>query len=116
MSTMSDRLEAGFLIRESDYDEDGEPLLKITTVKANPYKTLWNLCTHNRELLEQENNASCFYCFQVYSPETITTWTDEQQTAICPECSIDSVLPGEFSQILLSKMHAEWFSIEESEG
>jgi hypothetical protein len=37
-------------------------------------------------------NAGCFYCLKRYPVSQITEYTDGGRTAICPHCSIDSVV------------------------
>ena len=70
-------------------------------------------CSYHRDELAKTQTCGCFYCKQVYNPDEIREWIDGQQTALCPKCGIDSVLPetadlkltGEF----LQKMHDHWF-------
>jgi hypothetical protein len=50
---------------------------------------------------------------KIFSPTEITDWCDNEETAICPHCGIDSVI-GESSGIPITKlflkgMHKEWF-------
>lgn len=52
----------------------------------------------NRALLERSNRCGCFHCLAIYSPSEIVEWTDETdaapgQTAICPRCGVDAVVP-----------------------
>jgi hypothetical protein len=46
-----------------------------------------------RPILDKVEFCGCYCCVQVYSPELIAEWEDEEQTAICPKCGIDSVIP-----------------------
>jgi hypothetical protein len=59
--------------------------------------------------------CGCFYCLAIYSPAGITQWVDEDQTAMCARCGIDSVLPqasGYPATVeFLQRMHDYWFSI-----
>lgn len=74
-------------------------------------------CTNNRQYLDHTEKCGCFYCLKIFSPSDITFWLDEfgGQTAICPYCSIDSVLPDmksvAISNEFLTAMHEYWFSI-----
>jgi hypothetical protein len=77
----------------------------------------------NRELLGKSDHAGCFYCQSVFDPKLISDWTDRRQletgdteggeTALCPKCGIDSVLPSSapiiLSKDLLAEMNAYWF-------
>lgn len=46
-----------------------------------------------RKELEAQRLCGCYYCLKIYSPLEITEWCDGQQTAICPYCGIDAVIP-----------------------
>lgn len=68
----------------------------------------------HRSEIESSELCGCFYCGQTFAPVEITDWTDEDQTALCPRCGIDSVIgsasgypiEGKF----LARMHEHWFS------
>ncbi|ORA29014.1 hypothetical protein BST18_08445 [Mycobacteroides abscessus subsp. bolletii] len=54
-----------------------------------------------------------FYCLAIYSPSTITEWTDYDDSALCIKCGIDSVLAensGDPITAFLTRMHARWFA------
>jgi hypothetical protein len=62
--------------------------------------------------------CGCFYCTAQYPPEKIVDWIDEDlagqgQTALCPECGIDSVIGDksgfDVSLEFLIEMRAYWF-------
>lgn len=74
--------------------------------------------SENRDQLGKSELCGCFHCLRVYKPELITDWTidnEQEITAICPYCGIDSVLPSTAGYPLtpdfLSKMHNYWFDI-----
>ena len=47
----------------------------------------------HRERLLVSEVAVCFYCFSEFPPSSIAEWCDDQnQTAICPHCSVDAVV------------------------
>lgn len=73
--------------------------------------------------METGSLAGCFYCEEIYSGFIVQEWTheidEENVTAICPKCGIDSVLSltdldeykitkFNFSE-LLTKMNKYWF-------
>lgn len=67
---------------------------------------------HKQELVES-NVIGCFYCCRFVKYEDIEEWIDNQSTAICPLCSIDSLI-GDASGItidhdFLLEMNQEWF-------
>ena len=51
--------------------------------------------SNHREEVLASKVAGCFYCQSTFSPTEIKEWLtecDEGQTALCPVCSIDSVI------------------------
>ena len=71
-------------------------------------ESIWQFCTHHRELLAQSERAGCFHCLAMFPPTEIREWIDEPDTtagpsgapapggvtALCPRCGIDAVLPS----------------------
>lgn len=49
---------------------------------------------NNRKKLEQCTFARCGYCLELLLVSEIVQWTDNEQTAICPVCHVDAVLPN----------------------
>ena len=78
----------------------------------------------HRSLILESKVCGCFYCLAIFKPCEIEEWTDfknskgqkteEGQTALCPKCSIDSVIGSEsgypITTEFLNKMHKHWFS------
>ncbi|MBT9156796.1 MAG: hypothetical protein DDT37_01786 [Firmicutes bacterium] len=59
-------------------------------------------CSHHREHILSSERCGCFHCLRWFSPANIEEWIDEPgiddgervgQTALCPHCGIDAVLP-----------------------
>ena len=48
----------------------------------------------NRAAIEEAESASCFYCFASFRNIKYIEWTDKGETALCPDCGVDSMLPG----------------------
>lgn len=64
------------------------------------------------EAVEQSQVCGCFHCLAVFAPEEITGWCDGEQTARCPRCGLDSVLPGGTEGVeaeTLQAMEGFWF-------
>ena len=76
---------------------------------------LHELCMNNKKMFENTEKCGCFYCIKVFNPELIQEWIDNDQTAICPNCNIDSVLPQieqlVITEKLLEDMHNYWFKV-----
>ena len=76
-------------------------------------------CSGHRDEILASDTCGCFYCAAIFPPSRITDWCDEDdqhvgQTALCPECGIDSVI-GDRSGFpittgFLSEMKYYWFS------
>jgi hypothetical protein len=67
---------------------------------------------HNRTDLLEARICGCFYCLKQFEADRITRWTDDDDTALCPFCTIDSVLGFQTQTAdakLLSRMHEYWF-------
>ena len=73
-------------------------------------------CIRNEAQLLESKRCGCFYCLSIFSPSEIFEWIDEAngtRTALCPKCSIDSVLGDKsgynISNSFLQRMHQYWF-------
>lgn len=80
----------------------------------------------HRKAIEASAQCVCGYCHECFPPAAIRQWTDwlpslpiaerseeNGQTAICPHCSVDAVLPGsvglDLSPEFLARFHRHWF-------
>jgi hypothetical protein len=68
----------------------------------------------HRKDIEQSSLCGCFYCTQTFPPSAIEEWVDDDQTALCPRCGIDSVLGNArlafaADKDILRQMHRFWF-------
>lgn len=67
-------------------------------------------CTSNRPLLERATSAGCFCCGAAFAPSEIREWVPSASgragadTAKCPKCGMDSVLPSTAPVALTPKM------------
>ncbi|HLK28653.1 MAG TPA: hypothetical protein VKT28_08730 [Puia sp.] len=50
----------------------------------------------NKDEILESQVCGCFYCLKNFAPQQITEWVEEgdnrHETALCPFCSIDSVI------------------------
>jgi len=68
-------------------------------------------CSMHRPALLAATECGCFYCLEIFQPAEIAEWTDNDLTALCPRCGIDSVIavrPG-IDRAFLELMHRRWF-------
>lgn len=72
------------------------------------------LCNSNQEKLKNAQVCGCFYCLRIFDPKEIIWEDEEDHTAMCPYCGIDSVLPESatlpINKAFLKKMHEFWFT------
>jgi len=60
----------------------------------------------NRKQLENQT-CSCYYCLRDFPASQITQWTDNEETAVCPFCHVDAVIP--VNQLLARQLNAKYF-------
>lgn len=57
--------------------------------------------------------CACFYCMSSFHGKDIRNVTierDGRETAICPLCGVDSVLPASIDSVTLALMHKVYFT------
>ena len=71
--------------------------------------------TNHRAELERSDLCGCFYCSATFSTSDVEEWLeDEDGTALCPKCSVDSVIGAGSGYpvgepAFLNAMHNHWF-------
>ncbi len=78
-----------------------------------PFRTAHVLGIRHRRQLAHAGRCGCFYCLAFFNAAEITDWTDDDETALCPRCGIDSVLPAteEITPEFLKQMQEYWFAV-----
>ncbi|HXT87590.1 MAG TPA: cytoplasmic protein [Verrucomicrobiae bacterium] len=70
--------------------------------------------SRHRGELESSVLCGCFYCLSIFPSSEIVEWVDDDQTAICPKCPVDSVIGSAsgfpITREFLRRMHDYWFS------
>jgi len=70
-------------------------------------------CIRHRAEIEKSSICGCFYCLRMFKPEEISIWIDDDQTALCPFCPVDSVIGSAsgfpITREFLQRMHDHWF-------
>jgi NTP pyrophosphatase (non-canonical NTP hydrolase) len=77
---------------------------------------LHKLSSHHRDQVLGVGELTCFYCCKNFPPKKIKEWCDSEQTAICPLCGIDAVLPFNLGTEALKEMHEHWFRVVSGKG
>ena len=82
-------------------------------------KELHIYCRNNIELIEKSKKCYCFYCKSIVGAKEVldatTPFTKRIQTAFCPRCDIDSLIPDaideKITKEIIDDMHEYWFEI-----
>ena len=86
--------------------------------KSDFYRGIHSFCFENKELLCNSEINVCFYCMQKVNFDDIEEWVKERsgkESAICPHCGIDSVVPNkiegvyELNDDLIRKLNELYF-------
>ena len=89
---------------------------RVAAMPADVRKAHEHSMGHRDEIMRSKI-CGCFYCFATFPPNAIAEWVDEikgvGQTALCPWCSIDSVMGDRsgypITAAFLKSMNAFWF-------
>ncbi len=102
-----------YLTVNPDYrwKKDGFPVL--TKDEKCQYFHTFSLA--NRKDIEDSLRCGCFFCLNIFDKTQITEWLHDKngETAICPHCGVDAVLPDskvKLSKPVLEEMYHVWFS------
>lgn len=81
--------------------------------KESQLQRLHTYATHNRELIETSDKCYCFYCKSIIDSSEIKDYIDNGQTALCPKCGIDSIIPDgieeDVNEEIVDEMNQYWF-------
>lgn len=66
----------------------------------------------NAEAIKKAGRCSCYFCMRTFNASEVEDWIVEicGETAICPHCTVDALLPGEIDQTLLAAGCERWFT------
>lgn len=82
-------------------------------VKAGIYQAA-KLAMRNKSEIEFADKCGCYSCMQIFDAKKINKWTDGGETALCPLCSVDSVIANgigfDLTETNLRKANQYWFS------
>jgi hypothetical protein len=66
------------------------------------------LSNRNRAQVEASSVCGCYFCLRVYPSSDVVEYIGD--TAQCPCCSIDAVLPDVDDEKILEEAHVVWFT------
>lgn len=68
----------------------------------------------NKHRIVGSTKCGCYSCLEVFPKGDIKEWTDKDETALCPHCGVDAVIPDETGVELtaanLKIAHDFWFA------
>jgi hypothetical protein len=64
----------------------------------------------NKTNIALAQQCGCYSCLKVYPSNEIKEWTDHSETALCPYCHVDAVLPGVIDTKELQQIKDYWLS------
>ncbi len=69
--------------------------------------------SRHRSELSNSKVCGCFYCTDIFDCKNIQEWVDDDDTALCPTCGIDSVIGSAsgypINEEFLQAMKQFWF-------
>ena len=78
----------------------------MNIITAHQYSSL------HRNTILRSKQCGCFYCLKIFFSKEIVEWCDNEQTALCPYCGVDSLIGDvdiNFDKDFLKQMHKLWF-------
>ena len=67
----------------------------------------------NKEAVMASQTCGCYGCLNIIQVKDIEFWTDDDETALCPKCTLDTLLAESLNIPLdkdtLSKIRNQWF-------
>lgn len=80
--------------------------------KKSQMERLHAYASHNKEMIASSDRCYCFHCKSVFESGEVERYLAEE-TALCPKCGIDSVIPDsideKIDEVIISEMHDYWF-------
>jgi NAD-dependent SIR2 family protein deacetylase len=78
-------------------------------------------CSNHLHLWCKSGLGRCFHCLKTVNRDEIEEWIDGVETAVCPHCGIDALIPAAAESVDISDdfffqvMHA-WFFGQDEQG
>jgi len=83
----------------------------LTNVVEFDYITAHKYTLNNKQYIEKSKLCGCCYCLSKFTSEEIIEYIGDNTTAVCPNCSIDSIVCDKILPIsdkLLEDMYKRW--------
>lgn len=99
-----------------NYFQNKQQLIRLQATLHQVVKA-WKHTTNNKVEIEASKICGCFYCLAIFKPAKIIEWINRNLTAICPKCTVDTVIGSAsdlpISEDFLRQARAYWFKIKE---
>ncbi len=84
-------------------------------MQEDKLKALYRHCSLNASEIKPGKECGCFFCLRIFPADEIVEFVDDDQTALCPYCDIDSVIVDgpdvEISKEILAELNKRYFGI-----
>ena len=81
--------------------------------KENLLKKLHAYSYNNKEKIMHSSKCYCFYCKKEMEAKEINKYIDNDSTALCPYCEIDSIIPDSIDEnidsLIIDELNKYWF-------
>lgn len=81
--------------------------------KSSQFERLHAFSTNNKYLIAKSDYCYCYHCKGKFESSEIVKYIDNNNTAICPHCNVDAVLPDcidiNIDNNILDEMNKYWF-------
>jgi len=67
---------------------------------------------NNNFTIRYSNMCGCYHCLEKFKSDLVSDWVDEGDTALCPHCGIDSVIPDAVTEVtkkILRELNEKYF-------
>jgi len=65
--------------------------------------------SHNKEIMKRSGIYLCSYCQKGGLSKNIENWADDGETALCPDCGVDSLIPAMIPHDITKQLKEHWF-------
>lgn len=78
---------------------------------SSPLEEVHDTCSDNQSSIARSTICGCFCCLSIFAAESVETFVGVQNSALCPHCHTDTVLPNSevnLTEELLEEMKSEY--------
>jgi hypothetical protein len=83
--------------------------MTVSSADLTP-EVLAGMTLRNRVAITEAGFAGCFFCFGFFGAKEVKEFDDKGETAICPRCDVDALVPGIVDMGAMMRAHERWFT------